>query len=174
MSSPSLHEADVNQDSALDSPADFDDAKTDSIDGVLDDKDDLESVVSDMRQDLPGMTNFLFSSWRKRHAKSPFDSAYFSYNRRRNISAYLRENAFKLVPGRDSCISLNCFMKSHFYVVNFNTIQIVIESSINACNWNWSFMLWIIIYIIFQSCHQLYPLKLLFNIYSFSVFPLYF
>ena len=62
MSSPSLHEADVNQDSALDSPADFDDAKTDSIDGVLDDKDDLESVVSDMRQDLPGMTNFLFSS----------------------------------------------------------------------------------------------------------------
>ena len=46
---------------ALDSPADFDDGRTDSIDGktnsidgILDDKDDLESLVNDVRPELPG------------------------------------------------------------------------------------------------------------------------
>ena len=48
---------------ALDSPADLDDGKTDSIDGMLEDKDDLESLVSDIRQDLPGRFNVIFLSF---------------------------------------------------------------------------------------------------------------
>ena len=38
----------------LDSPADFDDGRADSIDGILDDKDDSGSLVSDARPDQPG------------------------------------------------------------------------------------------------------------------------
>ena len=52
---------------ALDSPADFDDGKTDSIDGntisidgILDDRDDLESLVNDVRLELPGRLTMQF------------------------------------------------------------------------------------------------------------------
>ena len=45
---------------ALDSLGDLDDGKTDSIDGMLEDRDDLESLVSDIRQDLPGWFNVIF------------------------------------------------------------------------------------------------------------------
>ena len=40
----------------LDSPntADFDDTKTDSIDGILDDKDDLDSVIDDNKANHTG------------------------------------------------------------------------------------------------------------------------
>ena len=55
MSSSATNDTPVSNDTALDSPADVDDGKTDSLDGILDDKDDLKSVVSDVRQDLPGM-----------------------------------------------------------------------------------------------------------------------
>eukprot|EP00795_Rhopilema_esculentum_P013781 gene13781-4710_t len=55
MSSAVLSEA-ASNDLALDSPGivDSDDAKTDSIDGLLDDKEDLESAIGDIKQDLPG------------------------------------------------------------------------------------------------------------------------
>lgn len=46
----------VSSETGLDSPAEFDDAKTDSMDGILDDKDDLESVVSDARPEHAGKT----------------------------------------------------------------------------------------------------------------------